>query len=140
MMKRMRRGDAQRRQYWEEVVRRWRDGGQSVRGFCRAEGVPESAFYFWRRELMRRGKRLNAENTAPPPACPTTPVSHATARILPRGPAPSFLPVQVMGPDVTETFPGVEIVLQRGGTVRVRAGFDRQALLDVLAVLEARPC
>jgi hypothetical protein len=35
---------------------------------------------------------------------------------------------------------GVEIVLDRQRTVRVRAGFDRQTLADVLAVLEARPC
>ena len=26
--------DPQRRSYWEEVVRRWREGGQSVRAFC----------------------------------------------------------------------------------------------------------
>jgi hypothetical protein len=35
---------------------------------------------------------------------------------------------------------GVEIVLAQGRTVRVRPGFDRQALADVLAVLEGRPC
>ena len=35
---------------------------------------------------------------------------------------------------------GVEIVLAHGRTVRVRAGFDRQTLADVLAVLEVRPC
>ena len=34
-------------------MRRWREGGQSVRTFCRAENVRESAFYFWRRELAR---------------------------------------------------------------------------------------
>ena len=35
---------------------------------------------------------------------------------------------------------GVEIVLGEGRTVRVPAGFDRQTLADVLAVLEAPPC
>ena len=53
MKKRIRRGDPQRQRYWEEVVRRWREGGQSVRAFCRGEGLRESAFYFWRRELAR---------------------------------------------------------------------------------------
>ncbi len=36
MKKRIRHGDPRRRSYWEEVVRRWREGGQSVRAFCRA--------------------------------------------------------------------------------------------------------
>ena len=53
MKKRIRRGDSQKLRYWEEVMRRWREGGQSVRAFCRAEGLRESAFYFWRRELTR---------------------------------------------------------------------------------------
>jgi hypothetical protein len=59
--------------------------------------------------------------------------------------APSFLPVQVVEsasqrPGVAELPDGVEIVLAPGRTVRVQAGFDRQTLADVLAVLEARPC
>ena len=39
-----------------------------------------------------------------------------------------------------EAVRGVEIVLEQGRTVRVPAGFDRQTLADVLAVLEARSC
>jgi len=34
----------------------------------------------------------------------------------------------------------VEIILGPGRTVRVPAGFDRQTLAEVLAVLEVRPC
>jgi hypothetical protein len=61
-----------------------------------------------------------------------------------RGPA-SFLPVRVVAPAsgypaATETTRGVEIMLAHGGTVRVQAGFDRQTLVDVLAVLEGRLC
>ena len=56
MNRRIRRGDPRRRNYWEEVVRRWKEGGRSVREFCRAEGLRESAFYFWRRKLGRRGQ------------------------------------------------------------------------------------
>jgi hypothetical protein len=48
--------------------------------------------------------------------------------------------VQVATPAVAEATYGVEIVLTHGRSVRVRAGFDRQMLADVLAVLEARPC
>ena len=53
---------------------------------------------------------------------------------------PSFLPVRVVEPGVTEAARGVEIVLQQGRTVRVQSGFDRKTLVDVLAVLEVRPC
>ena len=71
MKKRMRRCAAERRSYWEEVVRRWEQGGQSVRGYCRAEGLRESAFYFWRRTLGRR-QRTDAARELPLPASAAT--------------------------------------------------------------------
>jgi hypothetical protein len=55
MKKRAQRGDPQREQQWQEVVRRWRKNRQSIREFRRTQGLKESAFYFWRRELARRG-------------------------------------------------------------------------------------
>jgi hypothetical protein len=41
---------------------------------------------------------------------------------------------------VAEADHSVEIILGQGRTVRVQAGFDRQTLADVLAVLEVQPC
>ena len=136
MKKRVRRGDPQRQSYWEAVVRRWREGGQAVRTFCRTEGLHESAFYFWRRELGRRGHQATAVNGSRAKAHLTSRVSQSPQH----GATPSFLPVHVVKPMVAEAACGVEIVLERGRTVRVRAGFDRQTLADVLAVLEVRPC
>jgi len=142
MSKRIRRGDPQRQRYWEEVVRRWRDGGQSVRAFCRAEGLRESAFFFWRREAG-----------AAWPACSQAGYFPAGARGCGRGAScmpgngglavvyagvaatwlwrPSFLPVQVVEsasqrPGVAELPHGVEIVLAPGRTVP-RAGRLRSA-------------
>jgi hypothetical protein len=146
MKNRNRRCDPQRQRHWEEVMRRWREGGQAVRAFCRAEGVRESAFYFWRQELARRGHRVDAKNGSRPEGGPVTPVSRSSSRISPRrGPMPSFLPVRVVEPNLTEAeYPlaggGVEIVLARGRTVRVPPGFDRQTLADVLSLLEVPPC
>lgn len=125
MKKRSRRCDLQKQKHWEEVMRRWQEGGQSVRAYCQAEGLRESAFYFWRRELARRGYRGDAPNGVRP---------------QPRSAALSFLPVRVVEPRLTEAARGVEIVLPQGRTVRVQAGFDRQTLAEVLAVLEVRPC
>ncbi len=141
MKKRTRRCNPQRQAYWEELVRRWKESGQSVRAYCRAEGVQESAFYFWRRKLAQRSlpsgalsrPRLKASQLAPSVPSPGQRPS------LHRG-TPSFLPVHLTQDGPTVAAHGVEIVLAQGCTVRVRAGFDRQTLADVLAVLEVRPC
>ena len=137
MARQIRRGDPRRQNYWEEVVRRWKEGGRSVREFCHAEGMRESAFYFWRRKL-KSGSR---------PSATVGQSSRPASRRLPepRRGTPSFLPVRVTGPvndcpDLVEKACGVEIVLRQGRLVRVRAGFDRQTLTDVLDVLEVRSC
>jgi len=136
MKKRIRRSDPNRRQHWEAVLRRWREGGQAVRAFCRDEGIRESAFYFWRRELAQRDPQTAGDGSQAK-AVAAGPASRKPAR---PGGSPSFLPVRVVGPDVSQAACGVEIVLAHGRIVRVGAGFDRQTLADVLAMLEARPC
>jgi transposase-like protein len=147
MKKRIRRGDPQKQRYWEEAMRRWKEGGQSVRDFCRTEGIQESAFYFWRRELTRRGREADAANGSQAQPRPMTAVSRSPrpsrrcrAGSPPRRPTPAFLPVHVVEAGRTDATDAVEIVLAQGRKVRVRAGFDRQTLADVLAVLEVRPC
>ena len=151
MKKRGRRGDPRKQSYWEALFRRWKESGQSVRAFCCAEGVRESAFYCWRRTLARRGQRVDAAGGVRSRARSAAP----TSRSPQHGPTPSFLPVHVVAPasgfptsgcpGVAEAgYPlagrGVEIVLAQGRTVRVPPGFDRQTLAEVLAVLEAWPC
>ena len=137
MKKRIRVGDPQRRKHWEELVRRWRRGGLGVRAFCRAEGVPESAFYFWRHKLA--GEHAGGNGSAAK-AKPAEAASRSVRQISRRHEPAPFLPVHVVQSDVTEAAGGVEIVLAHGRTIRVRSGFDRQTLADVLAVLEVRPC
>jgi len=141
MKKCIRGGDPQRRRYWEEVLRRWREGGQSVSGYCRAEGLRESAFYFWRRKLAGHGARAEVGNGARRGRRPRASDAQSSLPVpQPRGRLPSFLPVRVVERGATETTSGVEIVLEQRGRVRVMPGFDRQTLADVLAVLEVRPC
>jgi hypothetical protein len=137
MKQQMRRGDPQRQRYWEEVVRRWRESGQSVRDFCGAEGLRESAFHYWRTRL---GQQKPSTSTIG--GRPLRPSKQQSAAGHNR---PSFLPVRVLestavGPVAAEADRAVEIILERGCKVRVSAGFDRQVLAEVLAVLEARPC
>jgi transposase-like protein len=131
----IRRGDPQRQKYWEEVLRQWCEGGQTARAFCHAQNLPESAFYFWRRKLGQRGRHAHKRM----PAALSGALAQAN-RTTPHGPPPAFLPVHVVEPSGAESARGVEILVTQGRTVRVPPGFDRQTLVDVLAVLEARPC
>ena len=141
MKKRVRQGGSERQTYWEEAMRRWRESGQSVRVFCRNEGVRESAFYFWRRELAQRSQSTGTVRGSRPPASPLTTASRSPKRASSQHRSiPSFLPVHVMEDVAAEAASGVEIILAHGCTVRVRSGFDRQTLVDVLTVLEVRPC
>jgi transposase-like protein len=141
MKKRVRRSDPQKQMYWEGVVRRWRESGQSVRDYCRSEGLRESAFYFWRRELQRRSPSSGAASHPRSRAARVPPAARSPQRLpaAHRG-AASFLPVRVVDGKVAEATNGVEIVFKDGCLVRVRSGFDRQTLADVLAVLEVPPC
>ena len=74
MRKRISGGEVQRQSYGQDVVGRWRESGESVRAFCRAEGLRESTFYFWRRELARRGHRVDRQPGIRSPGATFVPV------------------------------------------------------------------
>jgi hypothetical protein len=141
MKKRIRRCDPRKQRQWEAVVERWRESGRSVRDYCQAEGLRESSFYFWRRELARRSQTQSVASPALLEASGPVPASAGPKRPpSPRRGTASFLPVRLVEDAAAKATCGVEIVLACGRRVRVGAGFDRQTLLNVLAVLEARPC
>ncbi len=121
------RRSSEKQRFWRRAVAQWRRSGQSVRDYCRTNALSEPSFYAWRRELTQRRRS-----------------SPGAGLRVAGGGTVSFLPVRVVAaanrlPAAADAG-GVEIVLDRQRTVRVRAGFDRQTLADVLAVLEARPC
>ena len=124
--------DVTKEQYWREQLAGQPGSGLSVRAYCRRHRLRESAFYFWRKELARRGVSVE--------------------------PGPTFVPVylseDLAGRDATATERGdegalsagrriggcIEIVLSGGRQVRLHGPVDRSSLIDVLAVLEGRPC
>lgn len=146
MKKRVRRGDPLREQQWQATVRQWQRSGQSVREFCRVQRLKESAFYFWRGELARRGRMVPAggEGDERPPVkgARRSTRSSAPRRQTPRArqDQAGFLPVRVVLGHRQAAASGVEIVVGDSRVVRVQPGFDRQVLAEVLRVLEARPC
>jgi transposase-like protein len=111
--------------YWRRIIRERTRSGLTIRGFCGKSKVPESAFYFWRRELERRqGQRRECQQEQ-----------------RDQTPAPAaFVPVRVTDEVRLEVGGRIEIVLANGQRVHVVAPVDRRALGDVLAVLEGRPC
>ena len=102
--------DLGREPYWRIVIGRWRRSGRSVRAFCRAEGISEPRFYWWRRRLEQTDLHK-----------------------------PAFLPVHVVrdDPDPPPT-PTIEVVLANGRSLRVTPGFDPQTLRALVEILEAR--
>jgi transposase len=99
--------DGSREPYWRMVLARWKRSGLSVRTFCRAEGLNQGTFYWWRRELNRRDQ-----------------------------PKPAFLPVRILPEPAEPSSGGIEVVLANGRSVRVGAGFDPQTFVRVVELLE----
>lgn len=136
---------------WRRRVRGQRTSGLSVRAFCEWEGLPESAFYFWRRELERRDaerseaasarrprQRRSAADTRPRfvPVVVTAGLSaavpaRATAGIATPAPAAMAAPRPASAAVIELVHPG-------GIVVRVPAGTDTAALRTVLGVLDER--
>jgi transposase-like protein len=123
---------------WRRRVGAQRTSGLSVRAFCARHGLPESAFYFWRRELERR----DAERTQA--AVVRRPRQRSAADARPR-----FVPVVVTeGPAsvaaaratsvLPASPPAIELVHPGGVVVRVPAGTDTAALRTILGVLDER--
>ena len=84
MNKRIRRRDPAREQSWREHLRRFAASGQSVREFCVAHRLRETAFYFWRSEIGRRDGQASPRRQH---AKPRRVRPLAFARVLVKAPA-----------------------------------------------------
>ena len=122
--------DVTKEHYWREQLAGQPGSGLSVRAYCRRHRLRESAFYFWRKELARRGVSTAAVATFVPvhlseDATDAAAAEHADEAAL----------------SASRRIGGcIEIVLSGGRQVRLLGPVDRQSLADVLAVLEGRPC
>ena len=133
------RRDQNKERYWRGHVAAWQRSGQSVRAYCRAEGLSEPSFYSWRRLLAERG--LGAAGGTECAGGGGASGQPAAAR---RQPADAvaispFVPVRLVTEATTPTA-AVEVVLRGGRVVRVAAGFAAQTLREVVAALEDLPC
>lgn len=127
------------REVWEERVESWRASGQSAREFAAAKSVNVWTLRKWSERLRREG----AAGRRGPSGRSGRARRSGTARGV-RRPEDAVQPlafVEVLtGSSVRGSPPSAqfEIVLRSGEIVRVAAGFERQALEQVLAALESR--
>lgn len=120
MSQRGRERDVNKERLWREAIRRWQRSGQTVRGFCREQGLSEAAFHAWRRTIARRDEPI------------------ASAAAVER--KPLFVPLRVMPTAAATAAVPLELVLGSGRVVRVSPGFDAATLQALLAVLEEHSC
>jgi len=117
------RRDRKKEAAWRRRLDRQANSGQSVRAWCHQHGLKESAFYWWRGELVRR----DAERK---PSVRRDAAKHAS----------SFVSVHVAEDGPADRDSQIEIVLTDGRCVRVTGSLDRQLLAGVLDVLERGTC
>ena len=162
---RLRRSDPEKERYWRGLVLGHGGSGQSVREYCCQAGVKESAFYWWRRELVRRKETRKAARSYPTggrkaarslaanrserfgasdgrrrrrrgrPAT-ATPLGGRSSS----GDVSPFVPIHLLAANGVEHAATVEIYLGDGRMVRVGPGIDRQTLVEVLRALEVGSC
>lgn len=122
------------RAVWSERVARWIESGQSGAEFAEAIGVNVWTLRKWR-QRMSEEKRSTAQALE---SGPSTRVRGPRAAAAQRPPL-AFVELLTSAPPPPEAAAApLELVLDRGRLVRIRAGFDPQTLQRLLAVLEAR--
>jgi hypothetical protein len=119
MAGRMRR-DVSKKQFWQDLIRRWESSVQSIHEFCTEQGVSESSFYAWRRAIA-------ASNAPRTPAVPKVQDDKL----------PVFVPIRLAA--VSTLRPTLEVVVGPGRVIRVPPDFDAATLRSLLAVLEEAP-
>ncbi len=114
---------------WRQRVRKQASSELSVRAFCKQQGLAESAFYFWRRELQRR-------DTEP---------RDAVIASWPANGQPPFVPIVISESVEPTSRTGelastgrIELVHPGGIVIRVPAGCALAALRPILDLLDDR--
>lgn len=106
-------------QEWRQIIERQQSSGQSAAAWCRQHGISQASFFAWKRRLGTSGSsiRLSLSKAVEPPASPTSGFVEVKA-------------AEEAGAD------GIEIFLRGGRCLRVRRGFDRDLLVELVRTLE----
>lgn len=120
--------DLNREQIWRRHLEQQQSGGHTVRAYCRANTLRETAFHYWKKEIAKRDR-----------------VATSSAATLPAPSTPAFVPIAVIDSPAHRNESPIDIRLVEGHRLRVRSGCNLDLLADVLAMLrrsarEGRPC
>ena len=113
------RQPAEKRQFWQDMIRGHAVSGLSVQAWCRQNGVSTSVFYGWRKQLQGQ-------------IDPVPPGSEQ----------PRFVEVTVQNDPISKPVgPEANLVVHLGRTrIDVPAGFDAATIRVVLETLRGGPC
>lgn len=147
------RRDKQKERFWRRALKRQTRGRETIRAFCEREGLAETAFHFWRRELARRDGQVvtaratrvwetSAASGSPSPSrpkiasSPRRPARRGTSRAgqsvgksLSSG--VEFAPLTILPPRAATTAP-VELLLPSGVTLRIGSDAPWELVARVL--------
>ena len=111
-----------REEAWREIFREQAGSGLSHSDFCRDRAIPMHS-YFWYRRRLEWTKTAAARGP--------------TARQAKTSASSTLVPVRISAASKpSPTDEAIDVVLARGRCLRVRRGFDRETLLDLLRLLE----
>jgi len=130
-------GLSERGRYWLGLVGAWERSGLTQAAFCHQQGVKHVTFCWWRRRLAQRAGRVRMARTS----------AAAGARRRGGWASALFAPVRIQSDEPVHSHPRssglripmdgrIEIRLGDNRRIRLLGRVDRQALADVLAVLE----
>lgn len=96
--------------FWRRHVRAQTTNGESVRAYCRGRGLKEPAFYWWRRELAQRDRKVPPTPTFLPVKVATTGAGDRAEQVTIelRGGRVLRLPMQMPAAHVTQWVRAVE--------------------------------
>ena len=106
------RKNAQRsRQEVDRLVRRFKQSGLSQEAFARSVGIHPMTLGHWvRKDRRRPARRKSRKHT--------------------------LVPVRIQNAQTTSSTAGLEVVLENGRVIRVVPGFDRETLVELIALIE----
>lgn len=107
--------DPVKEQFWRDALKRFAASGQSVREFCAARQLTETAFYFWRNEIRRRDGQMGIRQKQPL----------------------TFARVLVQEPEPTIAEPGLRLRLDNGRELLLPASWPVAQLAALVRAIEA---
>jgi hypothetical protein len=113
--------DLDRERNWRDLLIRFAGSGQTVRAFCAARRLKETAFYFWRSEIRRRDGLGSA------PGQPARPTAERPV---------SFAQVLVQPPQRPQTEEGPRLVLGHGRQLLLPASMPVEQVARLLRAIE----